>query len=244
MEVKNDIDLYFGYLNNHLDSIRGIGAPKYSDLYKKLCYIGFIDLLSSLVYPKKSNRERIVSTLKQYSKWAEGYKISLPHLLRLLNKITDPKFDELRLFASAEYKQWNKPELVELSSDLPFEVVKKMWPRDNEYKTLLDNVSLDSLTHFHLFYTYRNSLVHTLRAPTTHLALEDIEYPFYAQLTSLRFDSEQTEYNWILHYPVNFIDRISTTLYEEIREYYIALELNPYDMFNVGHYWLDSLNKK
>ena len=243
MNIKEDLELYFGFIQNHLESIKSIDSPNFSDLYKKLCYSGFIDLLSRLIYPKKSNRERIVAVLKKYSNWQEGYNISLPHLLRLLKKTPDPDFEDLRLYAKEEFKKWSSGELVELDRDLQYEEVKKLWPKHTEYKILLDGVSIDSLTLFHLFYTYRNSLVHELRPPSSSFDREYHEHPFYMHLTSLGPDLKPKEHHWVLSYPVRFFNLISENLFNTIKDYYCTTELNPYDMFISGNYWLDSLNK-
>jgi len=243
MTIKEDIELFFGYIHNHLASIKVIESPNFSDIYKKLCYSGCIDLLSRLVYPKKSPRERVIASLKRFSNWKEGYNISLSHLLRLLNKTSDPNFEELRLFAKEEFIKWTSGELVELSRDLQYDKVKKLWPSSSEYKILLDGVSIDSLTHFHLLYTYRNSLVHQLRAPSTSFDRDYHDYPFYMHLTSLGPNLKPKEHHWVLNYPVNFFTIISTTLFDTIKDYYLNSELNPYDMFITGNYWLDALNK-
>jgi len=243
MKFTDDIEQFFGYLDSHLSSISELSCTNYSDLYKKLVYMAFIDLLSGIVFPKKSPRDRVVSVLKRFSKWNNGYNVSMPHLLRLLSKTPDPAFEKLRSYAKSKFSDWSSGELVTLDRDLDYEELKKIWPQDKEYKIPIEDVSLDSLTHFHLFYSYRNSLVHELRPPSSSFDREHHQEPFYMHLTNLGSDLLQKEHYWVLNYPVNFLNNISKTLQKEIKEYFLINEINPYDLFIFGQYWLESLNK-
>jgi len=244
MKIIEDIDFFFNYLDSHLSSISEIKCSKNVDLYKKLVYMAFIDLLSRIVFPKKSPRDRVISVLKRFSKWNNGYNVSLPHLLRFLSKTPDPAFEGLRLYVKTKFKSWSSGELVTLDRDLDYEETKKLWPQEKEYKIPIEDVSLDSLTHFHLFYSYRNSLVHELRPPSTSFDREHHQEPFYMHLTNFDAELKPKEHHWVLNYPIKFFDNISRTLHKEIKEYFVKNEINPYDLFIFGEYWLESLNKK
>ncbi len=243
MGLEKDIKSYFGYIEDHLESIKNIESPKFTVVYKKLCYTASIDLLYNLIYPSSSPREKVVKTLKRFAKWKHGYNVSLPYLLRLLSKTPDPSFEKLLIFTKEEISKWSPGELVELNRDMKYEDVKNIWPKNSECKELIDGVSLDRLSHFQLFYTYRNSLVHELSPPAHSFDLKEINNPFYIHNAKLSSDLKIKEEKWMLSYPLIFFEKLSRDIFESIKEYYKSSELNPYDMFITGSYWLEALNK-
>ncbi len=243
-DVKKNIEDYFGFLEEHIAAIKNINSANFNDLYMKLLFMSFIDKLSSMVYPNKYPHDRIVSTLKRFSKWSHGNNVSLPHLLSLLNKTPDPEFEKLRLFVKSSYSSWSAGEVVTLDRDLNYNDVKKLWPKTKEYQILLRNVSIDSLTHFHLFYTYRNNLIHDLKTPTTDYDRKyDVE-PFYMHVSELDGEGEIINESWVLNYPVKFLSVIANAILSNIKKYLLDNELNPYDLFVIGNNWIEDLNSK
>jgi hypothetical protein len=243
MKEKENVENYFKYINEHIKSIESISLEHYDEIYKKLLYVSVIDLLSQTVFPNKSPRSRVVSLLKRFSNWKYGYYVSLPHLFRLLQKNPDPTFEKLRMFTKRNLEKWGNSELITLDRDLLYDDAKNLWPKNSEYKFPIENISLESLTHYELFYTYRNSLVHELHA-LSWLDRKSDEEPFYMHVTSLGDDLEPIEECWSLNYPITFFRNILSEIIKGVEEYLLHNELDPYAMMNLGHYWLDSLNKK
>jgi len=243
MDEKKNIERYFNYIDKHLKSINIISIKEFGEAYKKVLYVSVIDILSQTVFPKKSSKNRVVALLKKFAEWDNGSYISLPHLFRLLKMNPEPLFENLRLFVKDSLNSWGDSELISLSRDLLFEDIKKYWPKNMEYKFPSENISIEGLTHYELFYTYRNSLVHELRPLSWYDSAND-EEPFYMHVTRLGEEGEPLEYYWSLNYPTKFFEKILSKIIENVKVYLLKNELDPYDLINLGHYWLDSLNKK
>jgi hypothetical protein len=98
-ELHESIERFLDYFDKQLSIVKEVDfKEEVSDcLFKKILYVGFIDALSKTVAsPKKGNRERIVSFILNFTDWNNAEKISLPHLVRYLEKVPDPEFSDLR----------------------------------------------------------------------------------------------------------------------------------------------------
>ena len=83
-----------------MDNVKDGQFGPASNLFKKILYVGILDALSKTVsYPNQKNRERFVSLIRNFSNWKYAEKISLPHLVRLLQKVHSPEFSDLRAYA-------------------------------------------------------------------------------------------------------------------------------------------------
>ena len=130
-----------------------------------------------------------------------------------------------------------------ISLDPEAEDVNKFWPTQKEHKIPLEGIDLQSLQHCQLLYTYRNSLVHELRIPGHGMEFGDDIEPFY-HLASTFGPNQEIEVTSVeLVYPWRFLHSLCDRSLESLKEYFIANDLNPYDSFTFGTYWLDELNR-
>jgi len=238
-EIQKLIEKFISYFQFKFQIIRDTEFKANDELFKKILYIGIIDALSKTIYPRKGNRERFVSFLENFSDWKHCSRISLPHLVRLLEFIPAPEYSKIREFAFPAYGQWPPGEIISLEKDPEFKEVKKYWPKGQENIESIGGVKISSLKHIYLFYTYRNSIVHELRNPgygVEELSLE--KEPSYHSMTM-----EDGKDTWQLVYPLGFFEIICETCLKSLKKYLIINNINPYNSFNFGSYWKEELNQ-
>jgi hypothetical protein len=240
--LRDSINQFISFFHAQTEAISSIQISKPIDysIFKRILYIGIIDALSKTVYPRKGNRERFVSFIKGFSKWKSCEKISLPHLVRLLEEIPDPEFSVLRKFAFSRFDTWVPGEIVELDRDPDHDEVYKLWPKAKEYTTPILNVQLSFLQHANLLYTYRNFLIHEMRKPGYGMDLGDRRLPFYYSMSHLREGQKDT---WELVYPTAFFESVCKCILEKLEKFYMANRIDPYTLFVFGTYWIEELNQ-
>jgi hypothetical protein len=193
--------------------------------------------MSRTVFPTKGNRERFVGLLKNFSEWKEGDRISLPHLVQLLAKAPDPRFLKVRALAHSKLDKWGPSEIVTLERDPAFKELYKLWPSEKEHRFPLAGVELESIQHWHLAYTYRNSLVHEFKTLGQGPELRESGPPYYISYTML--DDSST---WELVYPTDFICKLCVTCLENLKTYLLSNRLDPFSFYDFGTYWISELN--
>lgn len=241
-ELNENIESYFKSLEIQLLSISKIEAPEYLKEFKKVLYISFIDQLSSLVYPKQPNRKRVIQVLKKFSSWDDGNRISLPHLLRLLRISNEPAFKKLKFYAKRKLKSWKSGEIIKISNDLKFGKLIDLWPQIAKDKLKIGDIRIENFSHFALFYSYRNCLIHELKAPAFDVGMNLEKYPFYVHMSDYKED-DSIENHWTLNYPTEFFNTISKNILKELKSYMLKKELDPYKDYMLKHYYIEGLNK-
>ena len=233
-----DIQRFVGFFKRQLQVIESAQFAEKGDLYKKALLVSVIDALSKTVYPRKGNRDRFVSFIRYFGKWKDCERISLPHLVRLLEKVPDTDFSELRKFALSRFAEWPEGEVICLDKDPDYAEVQKLWPKEKEYTKPLENLQLDSLRHVHLLYSYRNSLVHEMRKPGYGMEFPDDDEPFYGSMLH-----EENKNTWELAYPLKFFLTVCDRTLAGLETYYSENGINPYDYYAFGTYWIEDLNR-
>lgn len=237
-EMEESIDRFIGFFRNKLSVIEKTDFNESTILFRKILYVGLLDALSkTTTYPKKGNRERIVSFVKHFTGWEHHERVSLPHLVRFLRKVPDPEFSSVREYAFSLIDQWAPGELIRLDRDPCLPDVKKRWP--SSVPKAFEDITLEHLQHANLFYRYRNSLVHELRLPGYGTEFKSDTEPFYHSMTHLETEEE----TWELVYPLGFYERVCRTAIDKLHEYYVKERIDPYSLYSFGTYWIDELNR-
>jgi hypothetical protein len=237
-QYTEDIERFIDFFSRQLEVIKIAQFTDKGSLYKKVLLVSFFDALSKTVYPRKGNRDRFVSFIRYFGKWKDCERISLPHLVRLLEKVPDTDFSELRKFALSHFTTWVKGEVIYLDRDPAWSEVQNLWPKEKEYAKPLENLQLDSLRHVHLLYSYRNSLIHEMRKPGYGMEFTESEAPFYMSMVN-----EDNKSTWELAYPLNFFLSVSERILTGLGAYYTENSINPYDYYGFGTYWVEDLNR-
>ncbi len=235
---RQDIERFVGFFKRQLEVIDSAQFAEKGNLYKKALLVNVIDALSKTVYPRKGNRDRFVSFIRHFGEWRDCERISLPHLVRLLEKVPDTDFSELRKFALSRFAEWPDGEVIYLDKDPDYSEVYKLWPKDKEYTKPLENVQLDSLRHVHLLYSYRNSLIHEMRKPGYGMEFPNDDAPFYGSMLH-----DENKNTWELAYPLKFFQAVCELTLASLRSYYSENGINPYDYYAFGTYWIEDLNR-
>ncbi len=212
-------------------------------LFKKTLFCSLLDALSRSVHPRKEPRDRFTSLVRRFGRWSHQDRVSLPHLVRLLQLTPDPAFEKLRKFALQKLAQWRAPwDVISLDQDPLIDEVSKYWPRNEEYKMPIERVRLDSLTHLQLLYSHRNSLFHELRSPGYGMDFGEKDEPYYHDMSTVSSMNDPPIETSELVYPVKFFEQLCSTVLSEVKAYLTENQLNPYDYYKFGSYWIEGLN--
>jgi hypothetical protein len=244
-ELKEEIDRFIGYFKRQLEEVRAL-RTEHAELYRKVLYVSILDSLAGSVLPRRRNRDRYIYFLQRFCKWPDGDRVSLPHLVQLLRKNPDPAFQNLREWTLAKFRALpvHGGSLMPIIHDPSFDEVKREWPVSQEHRTPLEGIDLVALQHFQLLYVYRNSLVHELRTPGYGMEFgNDDQEPFYHGMSTTGKDGALVGATVELFYPWKFLHRLCETALDQLHQYFISNELNPYDSFVFGTYWIRDLNR-
>lgn len=234
-DVSGSVRLFLEQEQRKLGSIDALEAGEFTKLYRKVLYSTTIDALSRTVAnPKQGNRDRFLSFVKNFCDWETQNRVSLIHLIRVLEKARNPEFSSLREFAYSQIESWGQGGFVPLSNDPELRQISSLWPKN--FGKPLESLQLDSLTHVSLLYVYRNSLVHEMREPGQTMETHDEGEPYYQG----RSDSEG-RYNWELLYPTGFYRSLVVSALNNLGPYYIKDRINPLELTQENTYWIEEL---
>lgn len=232
----SDINTFVSVIKQHLDFVKS-NDFKFSTLYKKIICVGIIDLLSKTVYPNvKYNRTRVKKYINNYAPHCIWNKVSLGHLIRLLELTDSNEFIKIEEYAKNKLGKSNSPAEPRVEFiDPDYHIIKELWPSKIEK---INKIKLTDLKHVNLFYNYRNNLVHELRRPGG-LIDDNINHkvPFYYGLLS-----DNYEYFWKLVYPLGFFYDICTSALANTKKHYLNTNTNPYKIVGNSDYLIDLLN--
>ncbi|MFA5156045.1 MAG: hypothetical protein WC532_01470 [Candidatus Omnitrophota bacterium] len=245
-DLQKNIKTFFHYFDHILYlTTDKIPAWESTPLFQILIYSGIIDTLAKCAAgPKVSNYVRFTAFIKNFCEWKEHSKISLPHLVMFLRVMPSPEFEKLRQFTYEKFDTWKKGEVIYLDSDPDYDGVLKLWPKDNALKEPIEKISLESLTHLHLLWKLRNSVVHEMRILGYGMSAIVTKDPGYHQMTHLKNEEDNDPLEtWELVYPVSFLSNLIKTGIKNLKMYCEKNRLDPFDRFEFGTYWLGEFNK-
>ena len=233
------IERFINYFKNEFNLIESISRSREYKVHKKALYCSLIDALSGVIYPKKGNRARFVDTILTFGEWKYAEHVSVPHIARLLELNPAPEYSKLRKYIFEKFDEWSEGDLVTLDKDVHIGEVGRLWPKGKEHLEAIDGISLDSLKHVRLLYSYRNSLIHEFRPLGTDAEMPEDENPYYLSIS----DFEKGYSHWNLIYPTPFFQKICLTIFNNIEPYFKENRIDPIEVVRRGRYWLKGLNK-
>jgi len=246
--IEEKVEEFVGHFRAQINFIAGLRSDGSStELYKQILYVCVLDTLSKAIYtnPKQTNCERFVSFVNKFAKWNDATRISLTHLVQLLKFNPNPDFENLRIYAASEFKKW--PVLAgairNIDIDPDFNLIKSKLSIDKKLCTPTGNVSLESLQHCHLLYTYRNNLVHEFNKLGYGWELANNNDPHYHLLSKLNEYNELVPSSVELVYPTAFLHQLCKNSLDSFEDYMKRNGLNPYDYYIFGTYWIKELNE-
>jgi hypothetical protein len=242
--VEDNITLYINYFTEQVQLVED-HCPKSrdGDLHRRILYSAILDAISRPVCVQQSNRERIVGLINKFCDWPECDRVSLSHLSQLVRTKIEPELSELRNFTIRNMSQWVRGDVVLLHRDPSFSDVERIWPQNNGKPILIDGVRLNWLQHCHLFYSYRNSLVHEFKTSGYHAELFDKNEPYYVQVTEYRDEnSRELERSWQLQYTASFFKRLCKSALLSLESHLMQNQIDPVLMLAPGKYWIRELD--
>jgi len=234
------IERYISHFEKRIDAIGTTKSSEFEDDFKKTLYVAIIDSLSKSVFPHSNNRDRFTSFIENFGDWVNGSRISLPHMVKLLSLTPEPIYEDARKFANNELTKWSYGQIVYLDNDPEIDEIRRYWPGQSSTK-LINEVRLISIQHYHLFYRYRNSLVHESRPLGFPMDEIDNEKPFYVHS---KFDEVPTNiiHVWQLNYPEKFFHNLCKNSLDNLSNYLLANNIDPIDFYSEGNYFIEELN--
>jgi len=234
---EENINKFINYFENKVKSIHELKFHSSNIEFPKILYLAIIDTLSRVtMLANQGNRERFAKFILDFSDWPHLDKISLPHLLRFLEKYQILEFKALHEFSLYEIKKWSIISQIPLSYDFDYKQISNFLP--NSLPESFKKFSIEKFKHYNLFYNYRNFLFHEFREAGYGIEYPGDEESYYHFME----DQKNNEYSWELVYPLTFIKNICEKSIEHLRHYLILNDLNSYDQYNFGSNFITDLN--
>lgn len=226
-------------------------------VHSKILCCSIFDALSKSVFPDiKGNRQRYIELVRLCDQWPESQKVSLLHLVRLLEKeaVIPNKFRELIELSNdlflKNFKLSNNvlSNTVPATADISFKELLTVWPKNKNGNPIqLAGVQPSQLKHENLFWCYRNSIVHEYRNPGNGVELgsSQPDLAFYQEVYSLdeKSDSIAVSSRWELIYPVNLFIKLCKYAIEIACNHHFKNRTSPFEAYASGTYWLPTFNE-
>lgn len=241
--TSENISKFVEHFSQHITNVSTLNSNYKNKLYNKALYFSIIDGMSSFVQIKH-NRKKFLSIIRNYSEWTDHDKISLPHLMRLIELTKQiKKFEKLYNYCKNEIKNWIDGDIITLDRDLSVEDIILLLPSKDFNEKIHPKITLEYLQHANLAYTYRNSLVHELRHPGHINEGGGLREPFYMSLTHLDHKSHPLD-TWELIYPEKFLKKLCIDILRNVETELRKKHIDPISFYSFGTYWLSELNNE
>jgi len=195
-----------------------------SELHRKILYASALDPLARAVYGKSGDhRARLVNLVALQTDWSDANRISLFQLSLHLRAKGRTRF---RLYREVKRQlDGSPPQRRILLKDSPQKEDLIFYTAHKEELEALERHS-----YKHLFYTYRNNLIHEYREPGYgHDWSRRGTEPFYTSLSS--FGKRE------LVFPVAFFASLYEQALTGVERFLLSQKVNPHDKFAFGSYW-------
>ena len=200
-------------------------------LYKKSLVMSAIDTLAGLRFTKENyrqlnqqNKKRFVRFIAEFSEWQNGPLISVPYLFEQLAR-RDLKQGELydALYRKlAVYEDRDDGAILHID-DVDVMAAELFELATTEYE---EQLILKS-QHFSLFYEYRNCKANNLNKSGGVMEIFQYAQPnYYSSTRSAFHDLAQ----WQLSYPLAHFNRLFSCSLNNMKQYFIKAEINPYSL--------------
>lgn len=226
-------------------------------IHSKILCCSIFDAISKSVFPEiKSNCKRFTSLVRLCTDWQDSEKVSILHLLRLLEITPNLSHEaqELKSYITKKYSKMFVPtnclisNNFSISYDLDIKELLELWPTESGDAVKIGDVKPHQLKHEYMLWLYRNSLVHEYRNPGNGVELGQHvpDYAFYQEVStvhSLEGAKLQFTNHWELVYPSKFFLNLCKNAVEVACEFHRVHETCPFNGYSGGTYWLPEFNE-
>lgn len=237
IKVEEKIKRYISYFRELLETIRNAKFSKFQTEFSKILYIILIDTISKTTsISNQTNRQRFVNFINQFSNWKNSTKVSIPHLIKLLDLNPKQENNTLREYCIKQINNWSIVGKIPLDKDAEYDEIKLLWQK--KIHGPFENINIEYLQHVHLMYNYRNCLLHEFRELGYGIEFESDESPYYHFMINRKTNIN----SWELVYPTKFFDKLCENSLKNLEKYLHENKLDPYKNYYFGSFWLEKLN--
>lgn len=225
-------------------------------VHSKILSCSIFDAISKSIFPEiSSNCQRFTALVRLCENWPESQKVSLLHLVRLLEITPNlpSSMNELKKYATQQFdnKFPNSNSIMSnnkaISSDVEIEEILELWPTQSGKPIKIGNVLPHQLKHEYLLWLYRNSVVHEYRNPGRGVELGQYvpKYAFYQEMAMVsEIDEKEFKFNshWELVYPYRFFINLCKEALSLVSLLHNKNKTNPFQAYSEGTFWLPNFN--
>ena len=218
MSVRDEIARFSSYFSCKIDEVEKVD----SSFFRKVLYMGIVDTLSRAGFPNtKEQRKRWVKFIDECSSWEDRDRVSAQQLMLNLEK--EKKINgNLYKLVKKTVDSWPEGSIIDPQSDLTSDEANIAAGKGER------NLVKDA-TYKHLFYTYRNNLVHEFREPGYGIeSSEKNPTPYYHGMIGEP---------WQLVFTDVFIKRVCAGCLCGLVTLLHSQQRNPYESFEFGSSW-------
>lgn len=218
MTAKEDIAQFEGYFRESIRDVEKVA----SGLFRKMLFMGIIDTLSRAGCPGvQGHRARVIQFIDNYSGWADKDRVSAQQLVLNLEE-TKKMSSVLYQLAKKKVDSWPHGGIVRPDTDLTLQEA-------DSAATVEEKKFIDNATYKHLFYTYRNHLIHEFREPGYGMDLsQNPSTPYYHGMIGAP---------WQLVFTDQFVKQICLSCLNGLVKQLLMQQKNPYDCYEFGSLW-------
>ncbi|MGO3423307.1 MAG: hypothetical protein ACTIMZ_12760 [Pseudoalteromonas distincta] len=226
-------------------------------VHSKILSCSIFDAISKSIFPEiSSNCQRFTALVRLCENWPESQKVSLLHLVRLLEITPNlpSSTNELKIYATQQFESKfpNSNSIMSnnkaISSDVEIEAILELWPTQNGKPIKIGKVLPHQLKHEYLLWLYRNSVVHEYRNPGrgVELGLYVPEYAFYQEMATVsKIDEKEFKFTslWELVYPYRFFINLCKEALDVVSLLHNKNKTSPFQAYSEGTFWLPNFNE-
>lgn len=237
----SDVETFIQYFRELLETTINHEGDKWGFRVATTSFI-ILDTLAKAVYgdtgDHKQNRKRFEKLILQFSAWEDKERVSLPHIVRLL-ELCPSHFSTQMLETSHKlFSAWGYEPFKSIKNDPLYSELESFWPSCKLPKPF-PNRNLKDFRHLSLLYYCRCDLVHELKF---HGEGHKPEYgkPYY-----YKTHTESTFYSkayYKLFYPPSFLYNITMDCLGQLGIYFVQNGIDPYGSFDYGFFLFPELN--
>lgn len=226
-------------------------------VHSKILSCSIFDAISKSIFPEiSSNCQRFTALVKLCKNWPESQKVSLLHLVRLLEITPNlpSSTNELKIYATQQFESKfpNSNSIISnnkaISLDVEIEAILDLWPTQNGKPIKIGKVLPHQLKHEYLLWLYRNSVVHEYRNPGRGVELGQYvpEYAFYQEMATVsEIDEKEFKFtsHWELVYPYRFFINLCKEALDVVSLLHNKNKTSPFQAYSEGTFWLPNFNE-
>lgn len=242
--MEEDVNKFIDVVDKLYKNIDTVQSSQFEDNYKKIIAFSTIDMMSKAVYGDSiyGHRNRFTKFILEFGNWEYAERISLQQLIYVISRDSSPLLNELKQYCEGLISNWPTGEPITLNNEPRYEDMVGLWPKN--YK-VGGKIELDYLKHVNLFYSLRNSLIHENRPLGYSFELFDMSVPYYSSRGVIKRDDsgklvELSHEAFELSHPVKFFYAIIKNSLDNMKQYFLENQVNPYNNFRFGSEWVDS----